>query len=144
MVTYPRPGWVEGHDWMSGHKDQVWVDAPWSSRQSIPESRAFQYRKKGYLCLYFFEGMPVAGLLLFGLLFWLGSQSTRDFGLNFFTEMLGVAVTIFVIDRLIQRGEVLKKYPAKISGLRGSKGIHHQVHVILEKLVQRFCPGCSS
>lgn len=53
--------------------------------------------------------------LLIGLLCWLCFSQTEDFGLNFFTEMLGVAVTIFVIDRQIQKREKLRSIPQKLA-----------------------------
>ena len=53
--------------------------------------------------------------LLIGLLSWLCFSKTEDFGLNFFTEMLGVAVTIFVIDRLIQNREEARNIPQKLA-----------------------------
>ena len=59
--------------------------------------------------------LTLLGFLLIGLLSWLGSTKTEDFGLNFFTEMLGVAVTIFVIDRLLQNREEARNIPQKIA-----------------------------
>ncbi|MCE2963492.1 MAG: hypothetical protein ACK5UE_06680 [Chitinophagales bacterium] len=46
---------------------------------------------------------------------WLCYAKTEQFGLNFFTEMLGVAVTVFVIDRLIQNREETRSIPQKLA-----------------------------
>lgn len=59
--------------------------------------------------------LTLLGLLLIGLLCWLCSTKTEQFGLNFFTEMLGVAVTVFVIDRLIQNREEKRSIPQKLA-----------------------------
>ncbi len=59
--------------------------------------------------------LTILALLLIGLLCWIGSKNTEAFGLNFFTEILGVTVTVFVIDRLIQSREERKNIPQKIA-----------------------------
>lgn len=59
--------------------------------------------------------LRILGFILFGLFCWLFSKTTEDFGLNFFTEMLGVAVTVFVIDRLIQNREERRSIPQKLA-----------------------------
>ncbi|MDZ4205319.1 MAG: hypothetical protein U1C46_10950 [Bacteroidales bacterium] len=55
------------------------------------------------------------GLILIGVLFLVTSKKTEDFGLNFFTEMLGVTVTVFIIDRLIQKREEKRNIPQKLA-----------------------------
>ena len=59
--------------------------------------------------------LTIICLLLIGLLCWMCSTKTEQFGLNFFTEMLGVAVTVFVIDRLIQNREETRSIPQKLA-----------------------------
>lgn len=59
--------------------------------------------------------LTILCLLLIGLLCWMCSTKTEQFGLNFFTEMLGVAVTVFVIDRLIQNREETRSIPQKLA-----------------------------
>lgn len=44
-------------------------------------------------------------LILIGLFCWIGSTSTEQFGLNFLTEMLGVGITVLILDQLIKRKE---------------------------------------
>ncbi len=53
-------------------------------------------------------------LIGLGVYLWLDSD-THDFGLNFLTEMIGVAVTIYVIDRLNVKREEAKALPFKIA-----------------------------
>lgn len=59
--------------------------------------------------------LTLLAFLLIWLFCWLGSTKTEQFGLNFFTEMLGVFVTIFVIDRLIQNREENKNIPQRLA-----------------------------
>jgi len=54
-------------------------------------------------------------LTVLGLILWLGFPSTKDFGLNFMTEMLGALITIYVIDRLIKNMEKLKSIPQRLA-----------------------------
>jgi len=50
-----------------------------------------------------------------GLFLWFFSSKTEDFGLNFFTEMLGVVVTVFIVDRIIKKREETKNIPIKLA-----------------------------
>lgn len=59
--------------------------------------------------------LSLLGLLSIGLLCWICFPTTKDFGLNFFTEILGVAVTVFIIDRLIQNREERRSIPQKLA-----------------------------
>ena len=59
--------------------------------------------------------LTLLALILVGLLSWLGSVTTEQFGLNFLTEMLGVAITILIIDRLIQEREQTRTIPQKLA-----------------------------
>lgn len=53
--------------------------------------------------------------LLLGLFCWLKTEEFKDFGLNFFTEILGVIITIFVIERFIQKKEDKRNLPQKLA-----------------------------
>lgn len=53
-------------------------------------------------------------LIGLGLYLWLDGD-THDFGLNFLTEMIGVAVTIYVIDRLNVKREEARVIPFKMA-----------------------------
>lgn len=57
----------------------------------------------------------ISVLLLIGLVLWLCFDKTKEFGLNFFTEMLGSAVAIFIIDRLIKSREEARSIPQKLA-----------------------------
>lgn len=59
--------------------------------------------------------LTLLGLISIGLICWFASEKTEDFGLNFFTEMLGVAVTVFIVDRLIQNREEKRNTPQKLA-----------------------------
>ena len=53
--------------------------------------------------------------LLIGLFCWLYCPKYTDFGLNFFTEILGVAITVFIIDRIIKNRDDESKIPYKLA-----------------------------
>ncbi len=53
--------------------------------------------------------------LLLGLFCWLKTEEFKDFGLNFFTEILGVVITVFVIERFIQKKEDKRNLPQKLA-----------------------------
>lgn len=57
----------------------------------------------------------ISVLLLIGLLLWLCFDKTKEFGLNFFTEMIGSVVAIFIIDKLIKNREETKSIPQKLA-----------------------------
>lgn len=59
--------------------------------------------------------LSLLGFILVGLICWLSSTKTEDFGSNFFTEMLGVAVTVFIVDRLIQKRDEKRNIPQKLA-----------------------------
>ena len=59
--------------------------------------------------------LTLAGLLAFGLYCWLFWKSAEEFGLNFFTEVLGASITILVLDRLIKNREDKKNIPQKLA-----------------------------
>ncbi len=53
---------------------------------------------------------------------WLFTSRASEFGLNFFTEIMGVAITVLVVDRLIsrreQRKEEAKELPRRLTNYR--------------------------
>ncbi len=66
------------------------------------------------------EKILIAGILsivaAFCFSLWIfGENSISDFGLNAFTETLGIAATVFVIDYLIQRLELKRNLPQRTS-----------------------------
>ena len=70
--------------------------------------------KKAYL-----SNRPIANILLLflllGLVLWRANDSTKDFGLNFFTEMLGVFITVLIIDQIVKKREEQKLLPQKLA-----------------------------
>jgi hypothetical protein len=54
-------------------------------------------------------------LLGIGVGTWKYSSNLEEFGLNFFTEMLGVLVTVLIVDKVIQYREKNRMIPQKIS-----------------------------
>ncbi len=77
------------------------------------------YKKVGKLTEYLKNNKLIIctllGFLSFGCICWLGSEKTKDFGLNFFTEILGVFITVFIIDKLIQNREEKRNLPQKLA-----------------------------
>jgi len=57
----------------------------------------------------------IGTLILIGLAFWQLSTKTAEFGLNFFTEMLGVLVTVLIIDKIILIRENQRLIPLKMA-----------------------------
>lgn len=72
-------------------------------------------------------------LILIGSLFtWLFTNSRiQDFGLNFFTEILGVIITVYIIDYLVERREQEKLIPLKIT-------IYKDVLIIYRSIISIF------
>ena len=70
----------------------------------------------------------ILGLFLVtGLLLWLKSDNElRDFGLNFFTEILGVAITVFIIDGLSQIREYERMKPLKLAEFEDAKNLFNR------------------
>lgn len=58
--------------------------------------------------------LTISILIVVGLFFWLLFDSTKEFGLNFFTEMLGVLVTVLVIEKLLQNREKDRLLPQQM------------------------------
>lgn len=59
--------------------------------------------------------LTLCGLILLGIFLWLCSEKTEEFGLNFTTEIIGVGITIIIIDRLIKKREERKNIPHKLA-----------------------------
>jgi hypothetical protein len=70
----------------------------------------------------------ILGLFLAtGLILWIKSENDlKDFGLNFFTEILGVVVTVFIIDRLSQIREEGRLKPLKLAEFEDAKNLFNR------------------
>jgi len=65
--------------------------------------------------------------LTIGLLLWLKSENElKDFGLNFFTEILGVAITVYIIDSLAQIRESERMKPLKLAEFEDAKNLFNR------------------
>jgi hypothetical protein len=74
----------------------------------------FSYSKVSYV-----ENKPIANILflflLVGLILWGMDGKAEDFGLNFFTEILGVFITVLIVDQIVQKREEQKTLPHKLA-----------------------------
>ena len=62
-----------------------------------------------------------------GFFLWIKSDNDlRDFGLNFFTEILGVAITVFIIDGLSQIREYERMKPLKLAEFEDAKNLFNR------------------
>jgi hypothetical protein len=65
--------------------------------------------------------------LAMGLGFWLNAENgLKDFGLNFFTEILGVVITVTIIDSLAQIRESERMKPVKLAEFEDAKNIFNR------------------
>lgn len=65
--------------------------------------------------------------LSIGLVLWLKSDNDlKDFGLNFFTEILGVVVTVYIIDSLAQIRESERMKPLKLAEFEDAKNLFNR------------------
>jgi hypothetical protein len=54
--------------------------------------------------------------VVIGFILWIASDGDlKDFGLNFFTEILGVVITVLIIDKLVKDREQKKMAPLKLA-----------------------------
>ncbi len=74
----------------------------------------FSPAKNSYL-----DNKPIANILfaflIFGAVLWQIEGGAGDFGLNFFTEVLGVVITVLIVDRIAQKREEEKTLPQKLA-----------------------------
>ena len=60
--------------------------------------------------------VTLAFVVIIGFLLWIfGKEDIKDFGLNFFTEMLGVVITVVIIDKLVKDREEKRLAPLKLA-----------------------------
>lgn len=75
-----------------------------------------------------YQLLIILGLFLVtALLLWLKADNElKDFGLNFFTEILGVAITVFIIDSLAQSRESERMKPLKLAEFEDAKNLFNR------------------
>ena len=65
---------------------------------------------------------------------------TREFGLNFLTEISGVAITVFLVDRILKRRERKKTVAIDQRILRDVQSIIASYYSIWKHLVWKYLP----
>ncbi len=68
------------------------------------------------------------------------SANSRDFGINLFTEMIGVAMTVLIINKIIERKTRKKRISIDIRILNELQGIISNYFSIWKHLVWRYNP----
>ncbi len=53
-------------------------------------------------------------LIIIGIILWFNSKNFKEFGLNFTTEIIGVVITILIVDRLAVKREAERLLPMKM------------------------------
>ena len=61
-----------------------------------------------------------------GAVLWLKSEGLKEFGLNFFTEILGVVITVYIIDSLAQIRENERLKPLKLAEFEDAKNLFNR------------------
>src|SRR5688572_7584276 len=69
------------------------------------------------MTLWLIISLSIISVLCF-LLWQFSSGSWADFGLNVFTETLGIILTVFLVDRIIKRQERRRLFPLKVAAFR--------------------------
>jgi len=65
--------------------------------------------------------------LAIGSVLWLKAENgLKDFGLNFFTEILGVVITVYIIDSLAQMREYERLKPLKLAEFEDAKNLFNR------------------
>ncbi|KAB1443740.1 hypothetical protein [Pseudodesulfovibrio senegalensis] len=86
------------------------------------------YRYTGLSKVQITVSIIILTLLTISLLCWLFTEKLKDFGLNFFTELLGVIVTIAVIQNIIDRQKRLNYLPLNIA-------IYRDIHSFISNFI---------
>ncbi|MDH4091951.1 MAG: hypothetical protein OEV24_15950 [Cyclobacteriaceae bacterium] len=69
----------------------------------------------------------LSSFLAVGLFLWIKSDNDlKDFGLNFVTEILGVVITVFIIDGLAQIREFERTKPLKLAEFEDAKNLFNR------------------
>jgi len=87
-----------------------------------PNTPGMKFSKYKYLLF-----VVLCFFLTIGFVFWKKSENDlRDFGLNFFTEILGVVITVYVIDTLAQIREYERMKPLKLAEFEDAKNLFNR------------------
>jgi hypothetical protein len=94
-----------------------------------------KFRNKNYDLLLVFAGSVIIALLL--MLF----DRSKDLGVNLFTEITGVAITIFIINKILERRERQKRISIDQRILREVQSIIASYFSIWKHLAWRYLPN---
>jgi hypothetical protein len=84
--------------------------------------------------LFFFIASSIIGIILFAVPF------TRDFGINFVTEIIGVWITVFLINRILERRERERRVVIDLRILRETSSIIASHFSIWKHLAWKYAP----
>jgi hypothetical protein len=84
--------------------------------------------------LFFFVASSIVGVVLFAIPF------TRDFGINFVTEIIGVWITVFLINRILERRERERRVVIDLRILRETSSIIASHFSIWKHLAWKYAP----
>lgn len=84
--------------------------------------------------LFFFVVSSVVGVILFAIPF------TRDFGINFVTEIMGVWITVFLINRVLEKRERERRVVIDLRILRETSSIIASHFSIWKHLAWKYAP----
>lgn len=82
----------------------------------------------------------IIGLVALGIILWFYSPTLKDFGLNFTTEMIGVLLTIFVIDWLLEKKEKSRLAPLHFVIYQEISGLYNSYTGLFYDLYKNTCP----
>ncbi len=85
--------------------------------------------------LFFFIASSVVGVTLFAIPF------TRDFGINFVTEIIGVWITVFLINRILEKRERERRVVIDLRILRETSSIIASFFSIWKHLAWKYAPN---
>lgn len=91
-------------------------------------------RTKNYDLRLFLGGSLIIGIILMTF------DKTKEFGTNFFTEISGVAITVFVINKILERRERQKRISIDQRILREIQSIIASYFSILKHLAWQYLP----
>jgi hypothetical protein len=94
-----------------------------------------KFRNKNYDLLLVFAGSVIISLLL--MLF----DKSKDLGVNLFTEITGVAITIFIINKILERRERQKRISIDQRILREVQSLIASYFSIWKHLAWRYLPN---
>ncbi|AIW18816.1 hypothetical protein F0267_23095 [Vibrio coralliilyticus] len=81
------------------------------------------------------------GLLLFCSILWLWFDATSDFGLNAFTETLGILVTVFLVERILTKKEAKRALPLRLAAYEDVRLLSCRLIKFWHEIYRSSVPG---